>query len=63
MMNSPLDMMAFQKQIKDNSTDLQAMVSELSDWTEQVNNDEKKEAVDGEDADEDSNSSLASIFS
>ena len=31
-----MDMMAFQKQIKDNSTDLQAMVTDLADWSEQI---------------------------
>ena len=33
--------MAFQKQIKDNSQDLQAMVSDLSDWSEQIDKTDK----------------------
>jgi len=32
-MNNPMDMMQFQKTIKDNSTDLQNMVEDLADWS------------------------------
>mmetsp|Transcript_9290 Transcript_9290/g.11356 ORF Transcript_9290/g.11356 Transcript_9290/m.11356 type:complete len:84 (+) Transcript_9290:51-302(+) len=41
MFKNGMDMMAFQKQIKDNSTDLQAMVSDLADWSEQITHTDK----------------------
>jgi len=38
---SPPDMMEMQKQIKNNSVDLQSMVNDLSDWSVEITNKEK----------------------
>ena len=43
--NSQMDMMKMQQQIKENSADIQNLVSDLSDWSTEITAKEKQQRI------------------